>query len=31
MAAELDAWRKEVDAKPLTKHPKTGAVPPKLW
>ncbi len=31
MAAELDAWRKEVDAKPLTKHPKTGGVPPKLW
>lgn len=31
MGAELDAWRKEVDAKPLLKHPKTGATPPKLW
>lgn len=31
MAAELDAWRKEVDAKPLLKNPKTGAEPPKLW
>ncbi|NNE90655.1 MAG: sulfatase, partial [Verrucomicrobiales bacterium] len=27
----LDAWRREVDAKPLRPHPKTGAKPPKLW
>ena len=31
MAAMLDAWRREVDAKPLRPNPKTGAKPPKLW
>lgn len=31
MAEVLDAWRREVDAKPLLPHPKTGAKPPKLW
>jgi arylsulfatase A-like enzyme len=31
MAAELNAWRKEVKARPLRKHTKTGAAPPKLW
>ncbi len=31
MAAALDAWRREVKARPLRKHPKTGATPPVLW
>ncbi|MEM7697952.1 MAG: sulfatase [Verrucomicrobiota bacterium] len=31
MAASLDAWRREVEAKPLRPHSKTGAEPPKLW
>lgn len=31
LASELDAWRKEVDAKPLRKNSDTGAEPPVLW
>lgn len=31
LAAELNAWRKEIGARPLQKHPKTGATPPTLW
>ncbi len=31
LAAELNSWRKEVGAEPLTKHPETGAMPPSLW
>jgi len=31
MLDALNAWRKEVGARPLRKNPKTGAVPPKLW
>jgi len=31
LAAQLDEWRRGVDAKPLRPHPKTDAKPPKLW
>jgi arylsulfatase A-like enzyme len=31
LSAELDAWRREVEANPLKKNSKTGAEPPKLW
>ncbi len=31
LAKALTDWRKEVDAKPLRKNAKTGAVPPVLW
>ena len=31
MGAELDSWRREVEARPLRKNSKTGAEPPKLW
>lgn len=31
LSAELDAWRKEVDAKPLRKNPETGEAPSVLW
>ena len=31
MSAALNSWRKEVEAKPLRKNPKTGAEPPALW
>ncbi len=31
MGDMLNAWRKEVDAKPLLPNPKTGAKPPALW
>jgi arylsulfatase A-like enzyme len=31
LSGELNEWRREVDAKPLRKHPETGAEPPALW
>ncbi|MDF2376667.1 MAG: sulfatase [Verrucomicrobiales bacterium] len=31
LSVELNEWRREVDAKPLRKHPETGAEPPALW
>ncbi len=31
LGAELDAWRREVEARPLRRHPDTGATPPDLW
>lgn len=31
MVTRLDDWRREIDAEPLQKNPKTGAEPPKLW
>lgn len=31
LGASLDAWRREVEAKPLRKNAETGADPPKLW
>lgn len=31
LADALDEWRREVEAKPLRKHPETGAEPPVLW
>ena len=31
LSSELDEWRRGVDAKPLQKHPETGAQPPVLW
>ncbi|MEM6279585.1 MAG: sulfatase [Verrucomicrobiota bacterium] len=31
LSSELDEWRREVDAKPLRKHPETSAEPPVLW
>ena len=30
MLATLQAWRKEVDAKPLRKNPKSGEAPPEV-
>ena len=31
MKATLDAWRREVDAKPLRPNPNTKEKPPVLW
>lgn len=31
MGASLDAWRREVEAKPLRTNEETGAEPPSLW
>lgn len=31
MKAQLDAWRREVQARPLLPNKKTGAAPPVLW
>jgi len=31
LSAELNEWRKEVEANPLKKNPDTGAEPPSLW
>ncbi len=31
LSAELDEWRREVEAKPLRNSTKTGAEPPVLW
>ena len=31
MKAQLDAWRREVKARPLLPNKKSGAAPPALW